>query len=444
MAVDTIRFVDSIAASPTVRLDVNDGTVWRTTRLSAPPPRLRRAQSSNAMRDGVFVSSSQYDSRVVTLELALVHSSEDNAATEWQKLARELDRPDNFLMYQPVGASKPVFFRTFRSDVPAFEQFTGGAQAFKKPTVELLAQPFAVGLREDITTSATIAHDPAGTNPCSFLTPTILGDVAAEPLLWVVGPSAGSYVSANDQAGAALFFLQAEAATSLGANTSTQPNDATFSGAGNNFLRWAPGVGTQATAMRGTYASANVPRGRFHVFVRVKSSVSDTFQIQVAGLGTATAVSKSVTVAGSFKLIDLGVATVGVDSQTGLHSPLTGAISSTVTLNIGKTGIGALNFDVDYILLIPTNGGYANVAPTGTNLLLDSARDFAGDYSGTAGSAGVPGAYFGLSGSFARLAPGVANRVYLMRTSDSTAITTTLTLVAHYWPQYLFVRPSAS
>jgi hypothetical protein len=443
MAGDLVRFVDSIAASPTVRLDVNDEVKWFVRSFSAPLPRLRRATSQNAMRDGMFVSSSQYDARVVTIELDLITADQDTNATELQKLARELDRPDNYLMYQPTGASKPVFFRLFRSDSSQIENLTG-SKAFRRPTVELLAQPFAVGLREDITTSATIAHDPAGTNPCSFLTPTILGDVAAEPLLWVVGPSAGSYVAANDQAGAALFFLQAEAATSLGANTSTQPNDATFSGAGNNFLRWAPGVGTQATAMRGTYASANVPRGRFHVFVRVKSSVSDTFQIQVAGLGTATAVSKSVTVAGNFKLIDLGVATVGVDSQTGLHSPLAGTISSTVTLNIGKTGIGALNFDVDYILLIPTNGGYANVAPTGTNLLLDSARDFAGDYSGTAGSAGVPGAYFGLSGSFARLAPGAANRVYLMRTSDSTAITTTLTLVAHYWPQYLFVRPSAS
>ena len=241
MSTDVIKFVDSIASSVTVRLDINDGTTWRTGRFEAPPPRLRRATSQNAMRDGINVSSSQYDARTLTIGLTLVHTSEDAKATEIQKLARELDRDVNFLMYQPVGATKPVFFRLFRSDMSQLEQFTGTPSSLAKPTIELLAEPFALGLLETLG-PYTVAYDPAGTNGCYFDVTGVIGDVEALPSIsWPQAAAASSFVYGLRRRGtpsAMPFLLQAESMTA-GTDTSVQAHSANYSGAATvEFQGW--------------------------------------------------------------------------------------------------------------------------------------------------------------------------------------------------------------
>ena len=53
MANDVVRFVDSIAASPTTRLDLNDGTTFTlNAAVLADPPKIHGSISSNAMTDG--------------------------------------------------------------------------------------------------------------------------------------------------------------------------------------------------------------------------------------------------------------------------------------------------------------------------------------------------------------------------------------------------------
>lgn len=110
------RFVDSIDPARTVRLDLNDGTVWRllaTSRFDPPPA--KRARVSTLLADGAHYPESAYDDRVLELRLLLQGSSGEEVAGQVQLLARELDRVDgNIFEYQPDGLTHPVFFRTRR------------------------------------------------------------------------------------------------------------------------------------------------------------------------------------------------------------------------------------------------------------------------------------------------------------------------------------------
>ncbi|GGO86601.1 hypothetical protein GCM10011584_09310 [Nocardioides phosphati] len=190
---DLVRFVDSIVASPTVRLDLNGEATngWYVRSFSAPAPRLRRSMSSNAMRDGISVGSSSYDARTLTIELECIKNDQDSAATELQKLARELDRESNLIMYRPDGASKPVFFKTFRSDLAQIDDVIA-QKAMRRFTIELLAEPFALGLPEALP-KVTVSNDPAlGSGPISapvqanLATATTGGTLAAATYYYVV------------------------------------------------------------------------------------------------------------------------------------------------------------------------------------------------------------------------------------------------------------------
>src|SRR5512138_2585617 len=112
------QFVTEIAASPTVVLDLNDTTRASGLMLGPPgldltPPELRRAVSSNLLRDGEAIPASAYGNRVVKIPLVLTTTSEDAAATAVRNLARQLDKATNTLRVK-IGTTQ-VFFRTVRS-----------------------------------------------------------------------------------------------------------------------------------------------------------------------------------------------------------------------------------------------------------------------------------------------------------------------------------------
>ena len=160
MANDVVKFVDSIASSPTTRLDLNDSTTFTlAAAVLAPPPQIQSSVSSNAMTDGGYQSASRYGYRVIHLELILNVATQDLAATALQNLHRELDRETNYLKWQPDTATKPVFFKTWRTsplqivDQPA-------ARAVYYVTLEIPAEPFALGLRETVSVG-TVNNDPA-------------------------------------------------------------------------------------------------------------------------------------------------------------------------------------------------------------------------------------------------------------------------------------------
>lgn len=150
--VNRLEFVDSIAAVPAVRLNLNDGAVWShmVENSEFPPPPLNRAISSTLLTDGAIVPASAYGPRSIRLSLAVRTGDADVTATNLQALHRELDRPRNVLRYQQ-GTTLPVFFRTFRASADAVRDLGALRDGSRKRVdVELLADPFAFGLMETL------------------------------------------------------------------------------------------------------------------------------------------------------------------------------------------------------------------------------------------------------------------------------------------------------
>src|SRR5918995_3479519 len=105
--------VDSIAASPMLRLDLHLAP-WRTQKgTNFGFPEMRHAITSTLLVDGGQPTASAYGNRILHLELQVKTASADDTATQIQNLIRELNRPTNLLKTQ-IGTN-PVFFRTFRA-----------------------------------------------------------------------------------------------------------------------------------------------------------------------------------------------------------------------------------------------------------------------------------------------------------------------------------------
>jgi len=465
------KFVDSIAASPTVRFDFNGGIVdlQRIGTIIEMPP-LRSAWADNAMTDGGFQSSSAYGPRVIRLH-ALIQGDADTAATSMQTLFRECDRDGNFLLWHPRGASKPVFFKTFRvgpENVDMSEQSVG----VWRVQVALLAEPFALGLREDLVTSATVTNNPAaGSNGLYFDTPSVvLGDVAT-PALIHVNTLAGLTVcvASEPSTGGALPFAQCESGT-LGTDT-TNPGagpDAAMSGTGtNNYARTSfattATMANRVTALGTVGNLTNIQNGRYRAFVRVRRSDASSVMTVRLGISPVTTMAaeryldtKTLPLSTTPQLIDLGTfdnpAGVDVDRGLGDGGVVPGKYNLDYSLQAARaSGTGTL--DWDYFLLVPAfNSLLMGVMPTVStpgNTLIDTATGQVlstgsgfpssldtGNQVGTGASTGQ------LVGSLPVLLPNRINRIHASILPGAVGATTTWKL--SYWPRYLFVRPSAT
>lgn len=456
---DVVRFVDSISASPTTRLDINDGATWWVKKFDAPPPRLRRSTSANAMTDGVTVGSATYDARTLTVELECRKATQDLAATEHQKLWRELDRPVNYLQYQPQGASKPVFFALYRSDASALEDVRAQA-AMRTITVELLAMPFALGLRELLGPFTVNANPAAGSNPCYVDLPAIIGDVAA-PLTYWDNPSGGSSyrnrlvcMETSDAHYLATAQLETWTAYTDTSNPGGGP-DAAMSGTGvNNYMRTtfatvnaiAARVGTTSLSLSGTF--------RLLAFVR-RTGTTSTLQVRARQLRGATVVATGATVTlaatTTRQLVDLGFfswpETVKVSG-----GGTSVAVGRALDLWAGRTG-GTDQLDWDCVVLLPV--GTRSDVKSLTTLAASLAQDYrltvvdgqayesnlaADPAAGTAQLNQVPAA-----GAEPWASPGVGNRLHVIAYGDDSnkacAVTTSTSVSLAYFPRYLHVRP---
>jgi hypothetical protein len=139
-----------------VRLDIDDGVTWKVhPDTDFGMPHLDRAIASTLLVDGAKVSAAAYGLRVLHLVLTLDTATEDAAAVQLQKLFRELDRPANFLRWQP-DVTNPVFFRTLRSDTTRVMW----DPTLKRVELDVPAEPFAYGLKE-VSGSVVVTNDPA-------------------------------------------------------------------------------------------------------------------------------------------------------------------------------------------------------------------------------------------------------------------------------------------
>lgn len=458
-------FVDQVASSPTVRLDLA-GTGW-TIRLGTEfgMPELRRAVVSSLLVDGDRYPAAAYGNRTLRLVLRYDAASEDDVATGLQLLYRELDRATNVLRWRP-DTTEPVFFRTFRCPPEAVTW-----DPFTKEVVCLIpAEPFAVGLKESLS-AADVPNDPDDTDGMYYDLPTILGDVESPLFLKIrrsdllpdppFGAADGQLTSVfgvrrGGDPSAAPVFLQAED-MNTGADTSVQ---VVAGSSGGSVLR-TTFSGSPGEIARGTLtaypSSASVDaRGTYRVFARVKKSVSgDTITMRLAVSANEFPVRfDAVTLPSGtvWRWVDLGLLQipVGYDPAVdGLSGAPLSAAGVVFGYNAARTS-GSGNLEVDVFCFMPADDRYFQVqwpAYSGaTSLIIDSAANAV--YS--VGSSGeVSGSRPETAGLPPMVTPGVDNRLWFIRDVGSAFaagdLTSTSTRIEpYYWPRYLYVRPVSS
>lgn len=465
---DLIQFVDSISTTPTVRLDLNDETSFWVKSFSAPSPRLRRSVAENAMRDGVSVGSSSYGSRTLTIVLECRKSTQDLAAIEIQKLWRELDRPMNTIAYQPQGASKPVFFRTFRSDSSQLEDVVAQA-AMRTFTIEILAEPFALGLPETLG-PFTVTNDPAAaSNGCYFDVTGVIGDVEAPAVVHdgtrVVGH--GILASRTRDVADLIWTKQLESGSNvtLGTDT-TNPGggpDAAMSGTGtNNYLRTSfATTATMTTRVTwlmfneaATAAQRRAIRGTYRLIVVVRRSDATS----VINMKTTSGELTSTALTTSRQMVDLGFATIGLRATTGIGygAEVAGTYAANLAIFAERVS-GSGTLDWDCIILVPADEQQAqwtvsSDVGTSWHTVVDGVRETVGLLN-TATPPLSANPYFWpvprtqLAGAMPSVKPNVTNRFFFLQAlSRGGAMTKsdTSSITLYYWPRYIFVRPVSS
>lgn len=470
---NTIQFVDSVASSPTVRLDVNDDSTWRCAFFGAPPPRLRRSLAENAMTDGGYVGSSTYGPRTLTLDLDLISASQDLNATQLQLLARELDRETNIIRYQPTGASAPVFFKTWRADFANLVDIKA-ALAFRELSIDVPAEPFALGLRETLNIGAVST----ATGFFDVASGSIKGDVEAPFVMTDSNPYVGSSPGAS---AATLNWLLARSTRSAAnqpivtqANTLTMGTDTAVSGsdaittfsttASATRLTWTPS-GATAAAMGGRYRLIVGATG-------VAATSSATLSVSakygsgsVANIDCSTTYSKTITPTGSqVFLFDFGLVTFSAADAMAL-APRVELVASVSSVAASRT----LTWDFVYLVPVdeasmvaasqylpagtmPGGGSY----PTTTPMVFDGEADSVYIASSTSiystATPVLPG-WVKYTGSIPGLKPGVANRFAYLRYATNIgaapptaqyAAAASGTLTMYYNPSYLHIRPATT
>jgi hypothetical protein len=445
---DLVQFVDSLDASPTVRLDLNDeGNFW-VKRFDALPPRLRRSMASNAMRDGIHVGTSTYDARTLVIELECLKATQDEAATQIQALWRELDRANNWIKYQPNGLTKPVFFRTYRSDTSQLEDVIAQA-AMRTFTIEVLAEPFALGLKESLG-PYTVSNDPADVDGLTFTIPaaSALGDVPA-PLVVTTSTAALGLVLATGTP----TIKQAEDEILM--IDTTNPGggpDAAMSGTGtNNYVRTS--FSTTATMAERWETDAGFP-GTFRVFAYVRRTDS-TSVFNVRALSAMSGPPPGTTVALPLtterRLVNLGIVTIGTPGRTtGYGEASSSGVSPSLRIEAERVS-GSGSIDWDAFIAVPIDDQMLIAQATRTTPrqhTVDGVTEAV--FSHTAGDpiagAGTLTSYDAVAGSLPLVAPDQDNVYTLLYLAgeESNTVTSSVDATVSYWPRYLFIRPASS
>jgi hypothetical protein len=358
-----------------------------------------------------------------------------------------------------------VFFRTYRASASSVRRLGFADGRRKKIEVELRAEPFAHGLLETPVDGVTVSTDPAaGSNGCFVDVAGVKGDVEAPAIIeW---PSGGVLlarqtlmaVRRRGDPSAAPFLFQAEALTQ-GTDTTTQPNDANFSGAGNNFSRCTFATATMQTRLSTTaIGTSGVDlRGRYRVFMRYRknSPTTDPINLQLRWgdtVSTTTLVHNDVYSTLSTGLIvaaDLGEVSIpaGYDPVTdssGVELPVSNAFK--FELRAERTS-GTSTIDFDFLVFVPADDRLAILQwqKSSDDYVLDAVNNSAHavDGSGNVLSIAAPA----ISGGLPMLSPGQTNRIYMFRAVNdlqSWTLTTVSPVSVSYYPRYLTVRPAST
>jgi hypothetical protein len=457
MAGNLLRIVDAIGPTPTVLLDLNDEIMFACSSFQAPPPQLVRTAIQTQAQDGSVDPGSVYGDRVIDLDLDLYVATQDTSATQLQLLARLLSDPrGQWLMYQPIGATKAVFFKLRRGDITSILDVIAST-AMRELHLTLPAYSFAIG--ESVSSTATVNNDPtAGSNPMSFVMPTVLGDVPA-PLMMAM-QSINTCMIASCAALSApstpLFThtINSEQ-TVAGWNASVTTADTDAIGTGNNVIALVKTSGALTKSM--TFSFAAVPLGDYRLLVRIKTS---TAGVSIAGhrAGTALPSARPITGDGLYHYYDFGVVRMPVSRPQPNPPGITTLGPATATAELIFAAAGATGtILIDELVLVPAGlddavssriligGGNTDMGPT--NLLPVNVDSMTRSLWQGNASAYNPIPVVGAG--FPMVAPAVKNVITIIRSISALTgyydiKTANYVVTWMYYPQYLYVRPATT
>jgi hypothetical protein len=182
----TVKFVDRPGG--TVLLDVSPGSASGIQLgeggLQAPPPPVERSLSANPVGDGATVTSQPFGMRTVRVPLAytagvrattaLEQAARRTAATT---LMRVITRERFWIEVIADGATEARWLSCYRvTDEKAMAAIGGLGSRWMEYTLEVLADPFAVGPKE---TLSALTHNVAGDFKQTIAGSGIKGDVPA-------------------------------------------------------------------------------------------------------------------------------------------------------------------------------------------------------------------------------------------------------------------------
>lgn len=460
----TWKFVDQPVASPTVLLDMNDGATWKTLGaefFKLPSPPLKRSVAASMMVEGAMLSAAAYDPRTLTFTLELTGATEAAREAQMDALVAQFAKPGNLLMYQLQLSNNPIFFRTLRSDEYNLDkEFIPGAAW--RVDCNVLAEPFAIGVRRDLPT-VTVTNDPAAASvPAIWDITGIVGN-APTPAFLRIGSALGagnpillSQRTVNNPT-AVTVFAQCEAGT-LGTDTTVQANDVNMSGVGSNFVRTSfstsSSLVTRVTVTAPTATDTTALRGRYRVFLRVRTSgTGSNFSLRYIQNATGTDVVNGPTVSydslanTEFRHIDLGLLecpTAGPYPATMGYSALASQmVTQTLGIQIARNS-GTATIDLDYVYLMPADERFCiaarNSLQANSSFVIDGPNEMAyGMPSGTTpfGSTRTIDNAGGMSflfGGVPMLVPNTTNRWHMIRGASTVSVTSTVDV--SYWPRW--------
>jgi hypothetical protein len=250
------------------------------------------------------------------------------------------------------------------------------------------------------------------------------------------------------------FFVQAESLT-MGTDTTTQANNAAFSGSGNNYTQTTFGTSSLAKRLSSAFfpGTAGVDvRGTYRVFARLSGSAgSTTYTVQLKhGVRQIANDIKTLTnVFTNMTMIDLELMQFpeGLDPVSNGPSGSELVVAGVPFEFWASRVSGSGQLQCDYFLFMPADDRLSLVnwgASSPTTFVYDGyARgvyglDTFGQVTDTLTS------YH--TGDVPMITPGVTNRIcYINETTLNPPVqdhvSTTITINVSYWPRYLYVRP---
>lgn len=473
MMASVVQFVDRISASPTVRLDLNSrtsGLMLAADDIDFSPPPLRRAVVSTMLTDGERIPAAAYSNRTLKVPLQLIAATADTAGTILQSLARELIRPNNILKVHLHGMTSPVFFRTFAAPDYTLAMLRLFVAARTTVTLEIPAEPFALGLKETLS-PFTVTDDPStGSNGMLFDVTGIKGDVET-PLVLTL-PTGNLYDSSDPMSVLAVrrrgtgsnvpFWLDAEGMT-LGTDTTLPGNSSVMvPGGGNNFTRTS--FATNSTMVRRIYMdtfpvalTADV-RGIYRVFAGVRrSSATGTVNVQLGYTSSTAGIlvqNDAVATAESANRchMDLGLISfpTGADPVTDGYSNAELVVKGRYIEVRAERTSGSSTLDFDYLLFLPADDclaiiDWGDALSTTDEFVIDGIHEMI--YTQTTSDEVYGSKPSVLAGGFPMVSPNVQNRIFWLRRVGRGATATkgeTTVITVSYWPRYLFVRPATT